>query len=272
VHRVTPAIAGIAILAGSISWTTARPAHDRDWSLDHGRVPFAELTGDELTIRNFRNFRWGPNGVVNANWETRHYDLSRVETVWYVLTPFSASWRGPAHAFVSFGFADGSYLSVSVEARRERDEAYSTWRGMLKRYELIYVIGDEQDLVQLRANRHGEDVYLYPIRATPEQVRRMLVGMVQRANGLAERPEFYGTISNNCTTNLLGHVNEVASRRISYGMRVLLPGYSDRLAHDRGLLETSLPLEEARRRWAVTERSQRHAGSAAYSLLIRAED
>jgi hypothetical protein len=272
VHRVTPAIAGIAILAGSVSWTTAHPGHARDWNLDHSRMPVAELAGDELTIRNVRNFRWGANGAVKAAWETRHYDLSRLESVWYVLTPFSANWRGPAHAFVSFGFVDGSYLSVSVEARRERDEPYSAWRGMLKRYELIYVIGDERDLVQLRANRHGDDVYMYPIRATPDQARRMLVGMVQRANRLAERPEFYGTISNNCTTNLLAHVNEVADQRISYGVRILLPGYSDRLAHDRGLIDTSLTLEEARSRWAVTSRSQRHAGSAAYSLLIRAED
>jgi hypothetical protein len=271
-HRPILGLTGIAIFVGSLGWTSVRPARERNWIGEQSRLATADLDGDVVTIRNVRDFRWGTDGSVQPSWDTRHYDMARLETVWYVLTPFSQSWRGPAHAFVSFGFADGSFVSISVEARREAGEAYSLMRGMLKRFEVMYVIGDERDLIQLRTNQHGDDVYLYPMRASPEQARDLFLGMLQRANRLATHPEFYGTLSNNCTTNLLAHVNEVASPRISYDMRVLLPGYSDKLAYDRGLIDTQLSLEAARRRFAIAERSRRHAAEPDYSLLIRAAD
>jgi hypothetical protein len=271
-HRPILGLTGIAIFVGSLGWTSVRPARERNWILEQSRLATADMDGDVVTIRNVRDFRWGADGSVRPSWETRRYDVAQLESVWYVLTPFSQAWRGPAHAFVSFGFADGSFVSISVEARREVGEAYSLVRGMLKRFEVMYVIGDERDLIQLRTNQHGDDVYLYPMRASPEQIRYMFEGMLQRANRLAAEPEFYDTFGNNCTTNLLAHVNEVASRRIRYGMRVLLPGYSDQLAHSRRLIDTDLPLEAARRRYAVTEQSRRHGDDADYSLLIRASD
>jgi hypothetical protein len=271
-QRLVLGLAGIAIFIGSLGFTSVRPSQERGWNLEQGRLATARVDGDVVTIRNVRNFRWGADDSVHAAWDVRRYDLTQVESVWYVLTPFSRAWRGPAHAFISFGFADGSFVSVSVEARRETGEAYSMIRGMLKRFEVMYVIGDERDLIQLRTNKHRDDVYLYPMRATPEQARRMFLGIVGRANQLAERPEFYNTIGNNCTTNLLAHVNDVASRRIRPDVRVLLPGYSDQLAHGRGLIDTELPLAAARERFAITSRSQRHSAAEDYSLRIRAED
>ena len=93
---------------------------------------------------------------------------------------------------------------------------------------------------------------------------RLLVGVreeTDRASEIAERPEFYDTFSNNCTTNILDPVNRIATRPIPYGVDVLLPGYSDRLAHRLGLIDTELGLEEARERFRVNERA-RAAGDA----------
>jgi hypothetical protein len=271
-RRGSLAVTGLGIMAVSLGLTGTKPTHAREWALEQSRMPTAEVAGDSVTIRGVRNFRWGPGAAVQAAWETRRYDLADVESVWYVVTPFGPRWRGPAHAFVSFGFANGTFLSISVEARREAGESYSVTGGMLRRFELMYVIGDERDLIQVRANRDGEDVHVYPMRATPAQARSMFLGMLRRANDLAARPEFYGTLTNNCTTNLRAHVNAVARERVPFDRRVLLPGYSDELALRRGLIDTDLPLEEARRRFLVSERSRRHAGSADYSLLIRRGD
>lgn len=269
--RLLQAIAGIALLTLAIGWAGVRPAHDRRWIEPQRLLPSARIDGDIVTISNVRNFRWLHGDEAIPSWETRRYDLNAIDSVWYVLTPFSRDWRGPAHAFVSFGFADGRYLGISVEARREEGEEYSLVGGMMKRFELMYVIADERDLIHLRANR-GDDVYLYPIRAEREQVRAMFENMLRRANALHDKPEFYSTLSNNCTSNVLAHVNEVAQRRIPYGFRILLPGYSDQLAHARGLIDTDLPLEQARERYAVSERSRRHADDTDYSRLIRSGD
>lgn len=261
-------IFGVGILA-VVGWTAIEPSNDRAWPVDQRRMPTARFHGDSVTIEDVRAFAWHEDGTMDAAWDVRTYDLSTITSVWYVLTPFSRDNRGPAHAFVSFGFADGRYVSISVEARREEGEQYSILRGLLKRFEIMYVVGDESDLIHLRVLR-GDDVHVYPMRATASQMRALLTGMLERANQLHARPEFYGTLRNNCTTNLLAHVNTLAAEPIPWGRRILLPGYSDEVAHERGLIDTDLPLDAARSAFLVNERALRATPGGDYSRTIRA--
>jgi hypothetical protein len=270
-RRTAAGLAGIVILVATIGWTAIEPSNGRQWRPEQQRMPRAVLEGGHATIHNVRDFRWGPGAHVRPGWDTRTYDLDAISSVWYVLTPFSRDRRGPAHAFVSFGFDDGRHVAISVEARREEGEEYSLAGGMLKRYEIMYVVGDERDLIHLRVLR-GDDVYVYPIRATREQVRALFTDMLERVNELYTQPEFYGTLRNNCTTNLLAHVNTIAASPIRYGRRILLPGYSDEIAHERGLIDTDLPLADARERFLINDRAPRGGTHADYSLLIRSSD
>jgi hypothetical protein len=144
-------------------------------------------------------------------------------------------------------------------------------RGLLKRFEIMYVVGDERDLIQQRVVR-GDDVYVYPLRASREQMRLLFTDMLTRANDLHERPEFYGTLRNNCTTNLLEHVNRIADEPIRYGRRILLPGYSDEVAHERGLIDTDLSLAEARAKFLINDRALGASGRTDYSQRIRSTD
>ena len=249
-RRVLTGLSGLVLLTSAIAWASVQPSHGREWIPEQRALPNAVFDGDRVTLSGVRDFRWEAGAATEQAWQTRSYDLADVASVWYILTPFSTDWRGPAHAFLSFGFGDGRYLAISVEARREVGEEYSIVKGMLKRFELMYVIGDEQDLVHLRASR-GDEVYAYPVRATPAQARALLTGMLTRANELHDQPRFYGSLFNNCTTNILRHVNAVAARKIRYGRRVLLPGYSDQLALERGLIDTDLGIDEARQRFRV---------------------
>jgi hypothetical protein len=177
--------------------------------------------------------------------------------------------RGPAHTFLSFGFSDSQFVSISVEARREVGEEYALLKGMLRRYEVMYVIGDERDVIGLRALR-GDDVYLYPIRTTPAKVRALFVAMLERANQLEAEPEFYNTITNNCTTNILEHANSISPGRIPYGREVLLPGYADELAQRLGLIDADATIEQVRARYLINEKATAFAGDSLFSLKIRA--
>jgi hypothetical protein len=103
---------------------------------------------------------------------------------------------------VSFGFSDSQYVAISVEARREPGETYGPLTGMFKQFELIYVVGDERDLIGSRAVHGDYDVYLYPIRTTRERIRTLFLEMLARSNALATKPEFYNTLTNNCTSNV----------------------------------------------------------------------
>ena len=100
----------------------------------------------------------------------------------------------------------------------------------------------------------------------------MLVEMLERANALADAPEFYNTLYSTCTTNIVRHVNTISPRRVPFSYKVLLPGYSDELAFDLGLIDTDLPLEQARRRFHINERALRYADAPDFSHRIRAFD
>lgn len=261
----------IVLLLGGIAWAGVRPRGDRLWSPDMAVMPSAEFEGDLVHVRNIRNATYESTERYRVAYYDRTYDLRRLESVWYVVEPFSDV-KGPAHTLVSFGFEGGDYLAVSVELRRELGEHFSPIKGLFKQYELMYVVADERDVIKLRTNYRHDDVYVYPVRATAEQRRALLTGMLERANGLRARPEFYNTLTNTCTTNIVRHVNSIAPRKVPFSFKVLLPAHSDRLAYDLGLLDTDLPFEAARERFRVNERALRHADSPDFSALIRRQE
>lgn len=255
---------------GAMGLASVEPSNDRDWMPEQAVLPEITFEGDIVRIRNVRDFRHHADGSVTPAYDDRTYDLRKIERVWFGVSPFGKSWRGPAHVFLSFGFSDSQHVAISVEARKEVGEEYSIWKGLLRRYELMYVIADERDVIPLRTEVWGDPVHLYPTRATPEQARTIFLRMLERAEALRRQPVFYNTVTNNCTSNIVELVNEVATRRIRFGPDLLLPGYSDARAHRLGLLDTGLPLEEARRAFLVNDRVAEAIDEEDFSLRIRA--
>jgi len=268
-RRGAGAVLIVCGLATALWWWRMEPRSDRDWTPEQSRTARAHRQSDSVVIENVRAFDWSGPGAPRERWETRAFGSDAVESVWFVLAPFERDRRGPAHAFLSFGFDDGRYLSISVEARREAGETYSILRGLLKGFELTYIVGDERDLIGSRVLGAQDDVYLYPIRASREAASALFLDVIEEASRLADRPVFYGSLRNNCTTRILRHVNRIAEPRIRYGWRLLLPGYSDALAHSLGLIDTDLPLEAARARFLVNDRVRAHIADSAFSARIR---
>ncbi|HEX2210133.1 MAG TPA: DUF4105 domain-containing protein [Longimicrobium sp.] len=258
----------IVMVAGAVVWSRRAPSHARAWVGEQAVLPGVTMNGTHVHVRNVRDFAYRSGTDFTPAYRERTYDLEKLERIWFGLSPFNRDWRGPAHAFLSFEFSDGQYVGVSVEARRQVGEKYSIWKGALRQYELIYVIGEERDLVGVRVLR-DDPVYLYPMRATPEQARALFVRMMRRARQVERRPEFYNTFSNNCTTNILEPVNQIAEKDIPFGLEILLPGYSDKLAHQRGLIDTDLPLEQARARFEVNDRARAAMSAPDFSARIR---
>ena len=261
-------VAGPLLLA-SARWIFVRPALDRDWKVEHAVLPTIRFDGSKVHVTDVRSFRYRTSDDFDANYVDRTYDLDRLESVWLVLSPFRENWRGPAHSFLSFGFSDSSYVAISVEARKEKGEVYSVWKGLVHAYELLYVVAEETDLIGLRAVTWHDDVFVYPIKATPDRVRALFVSMMERAAALAATPEFYNTATNNCTTNIYDHVKLLAPDAWGWSWRLLLPGYSDEMAFERGLVDTDLSLEKAREQFRVNERVERWLQDPWFSVRIR---
>jgi hypothetical protein len=271
VLRVTARIFVIAVAAYLALVVLVRPSNSRDWSPDTERSVTAVITHDSVDIANVRNANYRSTTDYDVRWENRRYDLRKLESVWFVVEPFS-DWRGPAHTFLSFGFSNGEYIAISVEIRKEKGESFSPVGGLLRQYELIYVIGDEHDLIGLRANYRHDDVYLYKMRATSEQVRELFLSMLERANQVAANPEFYNTLSNTCTTNIVEHINSLVPGRIPISYKTLLPAYSDELAFDLGLIDTALSRDTFRAAHKINKMAKRHANDTDFSTAIRQRD
>lgn len=266
-------VLGAMLAVASGAWAAVvlpkRPSTSREWAADHERLARATIDGDRLTIRDVRNFRYVSADSFVAAYDDRTYSLDDLSSVWFVVTPFSATFRGPAHVFVSFGFADSAYVAISVEARREKGESYSLVGGALRAFELVYIIGDERDLIGRRALYDDDDVFVYPVRTTRERMRATFLGMLERANALQDRPEFYNTLTSNCTTNVVDHVNEVVPGRVPFALSTVLPGYSDALARSLGLLEGEGTIDALRARYRVNDRARAAFDSGDFSRRIR---
>jgi len=245
-----------------------RPSNDRDWTPDQARLATATFAGDTVMVRNVRNAFYRGTHDYDVRWEDRTYDLSKLESVWFMVEPFSDI-RGPAHTLLTFGFSDGQYVGISVELRKEKGEEFSPFKGLFRQYELSYVVADERDLLGLRANHRQDSVFLYPVRTTPEKKRALFVAMLERANGLAARPEFYNTLTSTCTTNIVSHINDIAPKRVPWSYKVLLPAFADELAYDLGLLDTALPREEFRAAHLINDAAARYADTPEFSAGIR---
>jgi hypothetical protein len=245
------------------------PSNQRVWSPDQALLPTAEIGPREVLVHNVRNCRYESADEYIVDYYDKLVPLDELDSVDFIVVPFK-DMPSMAHTMLSFGMRDGERLAVSVEVRKEQGESYSVVQGMLNQFEIMYVVADERDVIDLRAVHRGDDVYAYPMRATPPQVRRLFVDMMYRANQLAERPEFYHTVANNCTTAIVHHFNQLSDRQLPlYDLRILLPGYSDQLAYNLGLIDTNLPFAEARRRANVSPLARAHREDPKYSVAIR---
>jgi len=245
-----------------------QPSNYRDWSPDQALLASANFQGDRVTVHNIRNCTYLSENEYVVDHYDKTYDLADLCTVDFVTVPFRGA-PALAHTMLSFGFDGGDYLSVSVEIRKEKGESYSFFNGVMRQFEIIYVVGDERDLIKLRTNYRKDDVYLYRTLATPEQARAMFADVFQRVNKLKDHPEFYHSFTNNCTTNIVQHVNNLSPEFVPYDYRVLLPGLTAELAYELGLLDASVPFEELKRRSLINDLAIQYADAPDFSVKIR---
>ncbi|MDR3108274.1 MAG: DUF4105 domain-containing protein [Planctomycetaceae bacterium] len=214
------------------------PSTDRTWGTNYQLLPKAEFNGDKVTIRNIRYTVYRQLKDFTTRYYDQTFDLSQIQTLDFISAPFSGV-PSIAHIEASFGFADGRHVAISVEPRYEEGESYDPLGSITNQFELIYVVADERDLIRLYTQINKSDVYLFRLKVTPTEIRHIFEGMLGRANKLANKPEFYHAISNNCATNLIAHINAARPNAIPRDYRSRFPGRLDKLLYDRGLLQNA---------------------------------
>ena len=259
-------VALFPVIVVGLWWTAIPPSNQRDWTPDVARTARATFDGNRVTIENVRNFNYRTESDYDERWETRTYDLDRIKGVDLFL-----SFWGPteiAHTIVSWEFDDGQYLAISIETRKQKGQSYSAIRGFFRQYELYYVVADERDLVGLRTNYRGEQVYLYRLRVSAADARALLVDYLEEVNRLADHPEWYNALTQNCTTAIRGHAQNVGAGG-SLDWRLLANGHVDELLYERGQIDTSIPFADLRSRSNITEKAKAAGDAPDFSARIR---
>ena len=257
-------------------WLLIPPSTNREWDAYHGRIAVPKITSTSVSIEDVRSFRYtATDHGLPPEFTKAYLDLEipidQIEGMDIAVADLTP-WRGPAHTMISFSYrVDGHlrYINVSAETRREIGESYSTIRGLFKHYELIYVIADEQDALGLR-HAYGEQVRLYPVKLPKNAIQQIFVDVMSRARKLHSQPEFYHTITNNCTTQILKHISKVAKNDISIlNWRLIMASHSDELLFNYGLVDSELSANVSRDYFLTNERAQSFVQGTDYSAHIR---
>src|SRR5580692_1198307 len=258
----------IVLFLGVVAWwISIRPSHDRNWRPEVAVMPRAVIDGDRVRLTGVRNFDYRTRNDFTVRYEERKVLLSHLIALDFYVSYFMA---GPVgHTFLSFIFDNAPPLSISIETRPEIGESFAPVASLFKQFELIYVVGDEHDLVGVRTNYRHEAVYLYRLNTTPDDVRRLLLVYLARINELADRPEFYHLLTNSCTINIVRYAN-AAGRAGRLDVRHLLNGLIDGYLYYSGRIDTTLSFEELRRRSLINAAAQAADSAPDFSRRIRA--
>jgi hypothetical protein len=219
-----------------------------------------------VTIHNIRNCDYRSETDYTVRHYERTFELAKLKSLDLILV----YWGSPyiAHTMLSFGFQGDYFVCFSIETRKEIGEAYSTIKGFFRQYELTYVVADERDLIGLRTNYRGEQVYFYRLNESTGIVRKVFLDYLRKANSLKDRPEWYNALTDNCT-------DSIRSRKAPYNpggrldWRIIINGFIDEMLYERKAIDTSLPFPELKRRSLINERAEGLERSPDFSHLIR---
>jgi hypothetical protein len=265
-RRVFVAAIGL-FLSVVVWWILISPSHDRNWRQEVAVMPRAVINGDRVRIAGVRNFDYRSTTDFTVRYEEREVQLSHLTALDFYVSYWS---EGPVgHTFLSFIFDNAPPLCISIETRPEVGEGFNPLASLFKQFELIYIVGEERDVVGVRTNHRHEMVYLYRLNTSANDVRRLLMIYLQRINELADRPEFYHLLTNSCTINIIRYAN-AAGRRGRFDLRHLLNGLIDSYLYHSGRVDATLPYDELRRRSLINVAAQAADAAPDFSQRIRA--
>lgn len=263
-------IHGAVFLVVLLWWFNIQPSNDRIWQVDAGKLAYASIESNLVTVHDIRNFSYHSEFDYSQDYYDKTFDLNKLEGV----DLFAVYWMGPAiaHIILSFDFGENNHLAVSIEARKEKGEGYSTIKGFFRQYELMYIVADERDVIGLRTNYRKdppEHVYRYRIKAPIEAIRHLFLKYVDRINELYEKPVFYNSLLHNCTTAIWLNSREVNPDHVPFSWKILVSGYLPEYLYESGRLDQKLSFTKLRDQAYVNPLLKGREISPLFSSIIR---
>lgn len=211
-----------------------KPSNNRLWVKDMRELSFAVLNDQNVTLNNIRNNNYRSTDDFDVRYYQDVFDVKKLKKAYLVTDPFG---NLASHTMLDFEFEGGQKVVLSVEIRREEGEVFENLKGMFRGYELYYVWSSEADVIKLRTNYRMDNVYMYPLDMSVENVQKLFVEAIKRTNELKDNPEFYNLLFNNCTTNLAEMLQKVYDKKIIVDWRYLAPAYAEGLSMKYDLID-----------------------------------
>lgn len=259
-------IVAILVLA-SIFVLLKKPSHDRNWENGQEKLAQIDVSGSKIKVSNFRDFKWQDDGDVKSIYSQEEFDLDKLQGVDVIISHFS-DFEGLVHIFLSFRFSDNRNIVVSVETRREIGEEFSPWLGLLRKFEIIYVVGSEEDIIGVRTDIRKERIYIYPTVATPQKSKDLFLLLVEDINNIYIQPAFYNTLFNNCTNVITRRVEDISDIKFPFTYKTILPGFMDEILYEIKLIPTNKAFIEIKNYYLIDNRKV-NRNDADYSNQIR---
>ncbi len=260
----------LCIITWLFWYENIQPSNSRVWQKDVAVLSYADINENLITVHNIRNFKYSTEDEYEALYYDDTFDVNKLNGIDFIAT----YWMGPnvAHTFLSFSFSDNKHIAISIEARKEVNETYSMIRGFFKDSELYYVVADERDLIGLRTNirkNPPERVYMYQIDADLEDKQKVFLNYVKKINELKDKPEFYNTLTTNCTTSIWDNSLSNYSN-MSLNWEILISGYTANYLYENSLLKTyGMSFKELQKRAYINPLVDAKPIDSSYSREIR---
>lgn len=245
-----------------------KPTHNRNWSEDQKVLPSCSIKENLISIYNIRNFKYESDIKHSPSYYNKTYNLDKITSTDFIYVPFS-DFPGAAHTFLSFGFENNEYLAISIEIRKKKGDKFSALKGLFNYYEIMYVVADEKDIIKLRTDIRNEKVYIFPTKVNQKDMKALFLDIMKRINKLNNKAEFYNTLFNNCAIGIVKHINSISHKKIPFNYKIMLPGYSDKLAYEQGLINSDKSLEESKELFLINEKAAKFNNSENFSQKIR---
>lgn len=255
------------------TFTILKPSNNRNWEFGFEKLPHITTSSDTVTIENFRDFHYNPHGIVSSNYITREIPIESIERTWFLFEPFNATsainFKGVAHTYFVFDIKGQNPVAVSVEARREKGEAFGLIPGMLNQFELMYVWASEEDLTQRRILIEHNDVRMFPLTISAEQSQALFLQMVKTTQSLETTPRFYNTFMSNCTNELAKNANEAKTGSVPYSIAWVFPGYAVGELYKLHYIPTDYPLEKEEEQYQIKSIVEQIYNDSDFSKTLR---
>lgn len=168
----------VTVLASIVGFIFLPAPSDLTWEHPWERGPLATVTGNNLHLRNVRDFEFYTTRDYDIRYLEEDFNLRELSAVHLIESRRRDILPGCDLLF-SFVFRDGRTLVFGPELRLPVKEQLNETQAFYKCYGLLYVFGTEEDMLRQRTDTKHEYLSFYTLRLTPQQAQDMLLACVR---------------------------------------------------------------------------------------------